>query len=442
MGQSGPRGPVVSPTGIVYPPGIAPEDTRYSQTAALYLRSDEPDRALDLALQGIRADSLNPVHYFLAGVAQSRLGRYQAADTLLARAERIYPAYELEVEPVRHAAWAEAFNLGTDAYTAGDTEQAIALWRGAADMYRLRPEAHRNLAMLLSQEGRLEEAAAVYRDLLEGLEDRPATRLLEPGEIEELRLEADEAEARLSEVLLVTERYVEAEPLLRRQLERTPGSPQARLDLAEALMGQPGKEEPARRLYDELVADPALTEAELLNLGVALFRAEDPGRAARAFARLTEAQPDSRDAWFNYANALLAGQAWETLVRVGDRILEVDPLNESAALIIARAHLETGDERGALERLHRIDAAPVVVEGLMLMRQSGAGTLLQGRVTGKAGEPGSAIRLRFTFYGENGQVQTRTVRLSAPPEGEEEPFEVRVTMRANAYRYELEQPER
>ena len=72
----GPTGPVVSPTGIVYEPGTPPSETRYSQTAALLLRSGEPERALERAEEGIRAEPGNPIHYFLGGVANARLGRH------------------------------------------------------------------------------------------------------------------------------------------------------------------------------------------------------------------------------------------------------------------------------------------------------------------------------------------------------------------------------
>lgn len=437
-GRSGPRGPVVSPTGIVYEPGTPPVETRFSQTAALYLRSEEPDRALDLALQGVQAERGNPIHYFLAGVAHARLGAYQAADTMLAQAQRMYPAYELDIEPERHAAWADAFNRGTEAYAAGDTDEAIRLWKGAVTMYRLRPEAHRNLATLLTQEGRLDEAAAVYSDLLEGMDLVPATRVLAEPEVVERRSEAEQAEGSLSEVLLLTERFAEAEPLLRSQLARDPESPRLRMSLASALSGQ-GRAAEAHVIYEALLADDALTEAELLNLGVALFRAGDARRATEAFRKVTEVKPDSRDAWYNYANALLADQAWETLVGVADRLLAVDPLGENTGLIVARAFLETGDERGALEHLHRVDELPVLVDGLV-MRRAGAATLLEGRVTGKVAAPGTEVRLRFTFYGDLGETDTETVLVPAPAQGETHTFEVSVGMRATAYRYAFEPP--
>lgn len=435
-GPGGSAGPVVSPTGVVYEPGTPPRDTRYSQTAALYLNSGKPGRALERALEGIEDEPGNPVHHFLAGMAHARLGAWEAADRRLSEAERIYPAYELEVEPVRRAAWADAFNRGAEAWTAGDREEAERLWRGAAALYRLQPEAHRNLAMLLVQDGRFDEAADVYRDLLGGLARAPATRKLDPAEVERRRQELDETEARLSEVLLRADRHGEAETLLRRRLARSPGSARVRRELAEALVGQ-GRRREAAAIYDGLLSEPELSATDLHDLGVALFGADEPARAAEAFRRLTALRPDSREAWFNYANALFASGAWETLVSVGDRLLALDPLGESAALLVARAHLETGDEGSALRHVARVDSVPVHLEGLV-MRPAGGGTQLQGRLVGNVAEEGDTVRLRFAFFDDRGEVATRTVPLLAPLPGKAAAFDLSVDVRADSYHYGLE----
>jgi tetratricopeptide (TPR) repeat protein len=192
--------------------------------------------------------------------------------------------------------------------------------------------------------------------------------------------------------------------------------------------------EEARALYDGLLEETTLAETELYNLGVALFRARDPEGAAEAFRRLTEARPDSRDAWFNYANALLAYEAWTRLVEVGTRLLELDPLGESSALIVARAHLESGDEQGALAQLQRLDATPIHLEGL-IMRGNGPLTTLSGNVVGNAAEPGTRVGLRFSFYGPDGEAHQET-EVVAPETDQRGPLEVTVEFRATAYRYE------
>ncbi len=433
-GPSAPRAPVVSPTGIVYPPGIPPTETRYSQTAALYLRSGEADRALTQALEGIAADPENARHHFLAGVAYARLGRYREADRALDRAQEIYPAYELDIEPERLAAWAEAFNAGTEAYADGRDDDAIEAWRGAMMVYRLRPEAHGNLGMLLAQRGELVEAIDVYEDLVAGLELVPATRVLGAEEVAERERVLAESERRLADLLLMAGRFERSETLLRARLADAPDDPSLRLALASALTGQ-GRSAGADSIHHALLSEPRLDETQLYNLGVALFRASAPERAAEAFRRLTEVRPQSRDAWFNYANALLAASDWARLVDIGAHLLAVDPLGEGAALLVARAHLESGDEQAALAELSRIDTAPVHVEGLTL-QTAGSASTLSGRVVGNSGEVGAPLRLRFTFYGSDGPASADTV-LIVPDQGAAQPFEVSVRMRATAYRYEV-----
>lgn len=435
LASRGPPGPVVSPTGIVYEPGTPPSETRFSQTAGLYLRSGNPARALELALEGVASDPTNPVHYFLAGVAHSRIEEYEDADRMFVEAQRIYPAYELDVEPERAAAWAESFNKGAEAYALGDFEAAVRSWKGATLMYDLRPEAHRNLAMLLSGEARYDEAIEVYERALSGLEKRPATRRVGEDELRQREQERTRTEESLAELLLIAGRFARAEPLLRRQLRSDPTDLRLRQSLALALSDL-GRHEEAGEIYEALLAEEALPAAELINVGVALFRTGDYRRAAEAFGRLTELRPNSRDAWFNYANALFAAEAWDSLVSVGDRLLQLDPLGESSALIAARARLETGDGPAALQGVEVIGAAPVHVEGLV-MRHTAGGTEIHGRVKGNRSEAGHPVRLLFAFYGDAGELGRETVTIPAPASGESAAFEVSFGKRAMAYRYKV-----
>lgn len=432
---SGSDEPLVSPTGKVYEPGTPPSETRFSQTSSLYLRRGRVRRALELAQEGVVSDPQNPIHYFLAGLAHVRLDQHEAADRMLDRAETIYPAYELDIEPEREAAWTRAFNAGTSAYNEGDTESAIEAWRRAIAIYDLRPDAHRNLASVLSAEGRYEEAIQVHRAALEGLEERPATRVLEPEEVEARREARAQTERRLVQLLLFRGRYADAVPLLRRRLQRDSTDVRARADLARALDGM-GRSEEATEIYTGLLSEEGLESTELLNLGVALFRAGQHDQASRAFERLTGILPHSRDAWFNFANALFAAEKWEALARIGDRLVELDPLGENTALIVARARLESGDEEGAHRDVQRSDTLPVHLEQLQMQPTRGE-TTVRGQVVGNRADPGTPIRLRFVFHDEDGAIGSESVTVSAPPEDETADFEVSFDSRAAAYRYEL-----
>ena len=430
-----PSGPVVSPTGFVYELGTPPVDTRFSQTAVLYLRQDEVERALELALEGIESDPPNPIHYFLAGTAYARLGEVEAAGALLADAERIYPAYELDTEPEREQAWTEAFNEGIEAFDGEDVETAIDAWSRAALIYNLRPEAHRNLAVLFAGEGRYAEAIEMYEQALSGLDNVPATRVLPEFELAgraELSLTLEE---NLAQLFLFSARYAEAEPLIREQLQREPKNLDLQRDLARTLTDL-GRDFEATEIYISLLSTGTLGTAEIFSVGVALFNSADFVEAGNAFKQLTEFQPDSRDAWFNYANSLFAAEEWELLAAAGDQLLELDPLSESAGLIAARAYLEMGNEAAARSGLERTELLPIYVEGLRL-RPGGEGTLVEGRVIGKDAEPGTSVRLRFTFFDDEGVLGREIFVVRALAAGESETLELSFAGRATAYRYEV-----
>ena len=430
-----PTGPVVSPTGIVYVLGTPPSDTRFSQPAALLIRQELPAQALDLLEQGMEADPGNPIHFFLAGSAEAMLGRWSRADQLFREAERLYPAYELDIEPRRESAWAEAFNAGLDALDQGDLDGTEEAWRGAVVVFSLRPEAHQSLASLLASEGRYVEAAEALRDALEGLSGLPATRVLTEEEVAERNAEKVALEDTLGEYLLMGDQFAEAEPLLRRRVERDPGNVQARGDLAAVLMDL-GRSDEAREVYAELLADPNVQGAVLFSLGIASFRAGRFDQASEIFAEVVERQPYSRDAWFNYTNALFASEDWEEITRRGDRLLDTDPLSETVAIIRARAHLELGEEEAARQYLEQIITAPLFLEGLQLSAQA-TETLVQGRVVGNLEEGGRELRVRFHFIEEGVELGSQILDLRAPPEGESTPFQVRWPGRATAYRYEV-----
>ncbi len=433
-----PVGPVVSPTGFVYDLGTPPVTTRFSQTAALYLTKEFVPRALERALLGVDSEPENPIHYMLAGLAHVRLAQYSEADAMFTEAQRIYPAYELDIAPEREVAWMELFNAGVAAYAEGDVERTIAAWEQAGMMWDLRPEASLNLAKLFKNEDKWDDAIGAYQRAIARLERKPGTRVLPQEELQardDLRIRTEES---LVQLFLFTERFAEAEPLLRRHLEGDPTSIQVRVDLAAALHGS-GRDAEAVAIYTELLSEPGLEARDLFNIGIALYRTNNFMAAAEAFERLTRLQPHSRDAWFNYTNSLFAAEAWESLAPVGDRLTEVDPLGETAGLIAARAHLELGDEQSASEELDRTESAPVHVEGLEL-RASGPDTSLQGRVVGNAAEPGTSVHLRFTFYGVDGTVGTQPLTVSAPPRGTRAGFEITFEGLATAYRYELVSP--
>jgi len=431
----GPSGPTTSPTGKEYAPGTPPSESRFTGAANLFLAQEQYQRALEQALQGIAADSSNPQHYFIAGQALVGLGQFEEGDRMLDRAEEIYPAYELEVEPVREQAWADAFNSGVEAYNAGNMDQAVQAWNNANLIYNVRPEAYLNLAVIYTQQNQYDQAIQAYQGGLEALGRTPQARTLTPEEVAEREESESTMVENLAQLLTFTERFAEAEALYRRQLEENPGDVTLQSNLALALARQ-GKEAEAQEIYSRVLSQPDLTGSDLFNIGVALFNGKSYQQAAEAFRRVTETMPNSRDAWYNYANSLYAAEDFAALIPVAQRLVEVDPLNENSALILARAYREANQNQQALQALQANEDAPVHVEDLE-MRPSDTETVVRGRIVGNKAAAGSPVQLRFTFYGNGGELGTQTVTVTAPAADASENFEVSFAQLATGYKYEL-----
>jgi hypothetical protein len=190
-------------------------------------------------------------------------------------------------------------------------------------------------------------------------------------------------------------------------------------------------------MYNRLLTMPNLGPGQLFNIGVSLFNAEQPASAAQAFGRVTALVPNHRDAWFNQANALYDAAAWTELVPVAQRLNQLDPLSETGGLIQARAHRELNQNDQALQVLTRVEMLPIFVEDLQI-GPAGDGTVVRGRAEGNAAAAGTPVRLRFTFYAENGQeVGSETVSVAAPASEQSTTFEVRVAQPAFGFRYEV-----
>lgn len=427
----------VSPTGRTYEPGIAPRENSQSQAATLALATNRYQEALTAAQDGLAADSTNPIFFYLAGEAAAGLGQFTLADSMWTIAQRMYPAYELDIEPSRENVWVTEFNRGIEAFNAGDAAGAEEAWSSAHALYKLRPNAVQNLGIVLTELERFEEAITAYKEGLANLELTPATRVIEPAEQEERDASREFMESNLVVLLLHTEQWAEAETLLRQAIAADPNNVEAQANLAAALSGQ-GRDAEATEIYTSLLTTPNLGPDQLFNIGVSLFNAGQSRSAAQAFARVTDLIPNHRDAWFNQANALYDAEAWADLIAIAPRQEQVDPLSRTIGLMQAGAHQELDQNDQALAVLTRIETLPIFVEDLQVSAEGSTTTVVRGRAEGNAAEVGSPVRLRFTFYGEDAQaLGTQDVTITAPAREESTNFEVRIEQPAVAFKYEL-----
>lgn len=248
------------------------------------------------------------------------------------------------------------------------------------------------------------------------------------------------------------------------------GAPNAHFNLAVAYAGRDRPDLAARHylraleIQDALppAANPALatdrleTRAQILTgiiaAGAQHFQSGRFQDAADAFAQVTQIDPHNRDAWYNLALALYRLEEWEDLEWVARRVVDMDPLNYNARIILFNAYRgmataaepgspgQTEARRQALATLEAAETLPVRIDGIAL--SGGVDTPV--RIAGVASAspdapPASPVTIEFAVYGASGELGTAATTIAPPRAGETVPFSVsiRTTEPVTGWRYRV-----
>lgn len=441
--------------------GISPRDNASTQMAMLYLSqaqtADDPaaaeqrfQEALDASLEGIEADPENPQSWFQAGQAYLGLGDFEGADSTLARAEELHPRYYLEIAPVREQAWVEAYNEAIEFTNNRDYPAAIEILERANMIYKERPEAMMNLGNLYAVTDRPNEAIAVYQEALE-LINGPMAAEQDAETQASWEESAAMAEVNVAQLLSQAGRDEEAVEAYRAILERDPGNVTVTSSLGAAL-AKLGRDAEAQALFEELSARTDLTAQDFMMAGIGLFQAEDYVGAARSFQRSVELNPHSRDAYFNLSQATyLAADAaeegseveqemWQALAEAGERLITLDPQNENAYRLYAQGLVRTGRDQQAVPLLEMMEGLEYEVLGTQFQPIEGGGGIVRGEIHNRTLAPGTPVRLRFVFSSATGEeLGSQEVQVQAGAAESAVPFEVEFdsTVEVNGYKYEV-----
>lgn len=190
----------------------------------------------------------------------------------------------------------------------------------------------------------------------------------------------------------------------------------------------------------------------LLSAGAALFQRDQFREASAVFRELNTVDPANRDAWYNHALALYKLEDWSGLIPVASRLVQLDPLNYNAQIIlfnaykgvseVAKAQNNAANERRnrelALSTLERAEGLPVQVDGVSLTNQQGS-VRVAGTVTGANARAGSPVTLEFTVTGPGGDLGTQSVTVNAPAKDQNANFELTIPVQspATSWRYRV-----
>lgn len=354
-------------------------------SGATYLKSgveasDEVKKAklygdgLETLLEGIRKGQAGAsgAWYYL-GRAYLYLGDLHGADTALTRAQDLAPACAKDIQQTRRNTWVQLLNAGIGFVKAENTDSAVVLFNQANEIYTGEPNAFMNLALIYNNKGMPDSAIAYFR--------RAVTSAgADPKGVEG----RNQAQYNLAALLSNTGRWKEAVAAWQQYLQWVPDDADAKKGYARALRGD-GQPDAAAAVERELIssAGDAVPATDLMTAGVNFFNDKNYTEAAATFARVVQREPWNRDALFNLANSYLGAQNGPELVKAGQALTAIEPMNESSVKLLAQGYQLEKAQDSVIKAYTRLEAMPFSLEIEVLNLQAG-GAKVKGTATGRA----------------------------------------------------------
>ena len=396
--------------------------------------------ALEDIYEAIDRDQNNPTGYLHLGVARLGLGEFMAADSAFDQAEALFPDYideEGGTGVFRQNGWIDAYNEGIVALDAGDNDVALEYFSTANAIFDKRPEAYLNLGATYANTGQVDASVQAWEDAIAVI-DSPDSR----PQDEESRLRwvseyRPMALTNLAQVLSQADRAEEAVVIYEEILAADPDNDKARSGLAIAL-GQSGQAEGAISIYDEILESDNASALDYFNAGVTLYGAEAYDRATIAFEKVLERAPMYRDALQNLVQTLALEENYEAQIPRSKKLLEMDGRNYLVYQMHLRALSQMGRTDDIRPILDAMQGLTFLVDDLQLQPRGDGGRVL-GTVTNKLLEEGASVTLRFHFYDDGGnELGTQDVSVPVPPVDVAQQFDVSINTEAAVMGYSYE----
>lgn len=460
-----------------------PSSNSLTRSAEVYLSSarkaagaDEKEsfykRTLEATQKAIERDDQNPTPYQQAGQAYLGLGDYARADSMLDKAESLWPDYEKEDAPLREAAWVELYNQTVPLLQQKKLDEAKQKLEMADQIYQGRPQARVTLASIYQNEGDYDKAISTYEGALDIL-NGPPSKNLKPEEAAKWKEEETRVNESLARLLMTAKKYDQAVKLFQAQVKANPDDASAKMNLATAL-AMTGQTDQADELYGQLLSQSGLSDTDYFNMGIGLFQAKQYQKSAQAFRKATVANPYNRDAYFNLAEALYARaqainkadssatagqktqnaaelkQLYQDMLDATQKTREQDPNNLTALQLAALASRGMGDiasspkeqtewKNKTLALLQKQDSAKVEVSNVKLAR-TGSSYTVTGDISNLRLAEGAPITVKITLLGKDGApLDTQTVTVNAPAPKANTSFEANAASKEDVagWKYEI-----
>jgi len=372
----------------------------------------------------------NPLAFLQKGQAHMFRGEFVEADLAFDRAEELYPDYfnEAGMGPVstgeaRNGAWTMAFQEGAEYLGQQDFGQAAEYFKMANELYSRRPEAFMNLAVAQQSSGDIEGSIESWYGAVEVMEN-PEFTPEDPADVAQWESYLPMSKGNLGSLLSsIPERAEEAIGILQQVVEEDPENSSAQGTLA-MLLAQSGAGDDAMAIFDDILASNEGTWQDYYNAGITLYQAEDWERSARAFQKLLANAPMYRDAMDYRVWSLYQAGQYAEQIEVSNALLEIDPNNETILRFHYQALSSEGRGEEAQPTLERLLGLQFALDAMTLAPAPEGGSV-SGYFINKALDPGTTVKLSFTYYdGGGNSIGNTELEVEAPGVDGETTFNV------------------
>jgi len=382
--------------------------------------------------------------WYWLGRTYLQQGDLVGADSAFTRTVALAPGCKDDIRKYRYRAWAALVNAGSSFRQANQTDSAMVMYRSANLIFSEGPLSYVNMADIFNASNQTDSALHYF--------GRAAAT--EPTDPQQIKLR-DQAAFNHGVLLLNSGRSTEAIGVFRRYLTLQPDDMSARKGLAQAFRAA-GMPDSAQAIERDLVAGAgagaatpdageALSEGDLMDIGVRQFNDKNYREAAATFDRIVALNAWNRDALYNLANAYLAQQDGAKLAAAAEQLIGIEPLAEYDHSLRLEGYKLAGNQNARLEASIAREALPVNLE-IERMVVTADGATLSGKLTGREARdekskliPARPLTITVEFLTTSGNVAaSQDVQVAALKGGETAAF--RATAKApgiKAWRYRV-----
>jgi tetratricopeptide (TPR) repeat protein len=376
-------------------------------------RRDDPQpkekryaRAIETLQPALTDDEPLPRAFLLAGTAYLGLRDYAGADSMLARLSGMEPACADLINELRFNAWVPLYNRGINSLRADDQDAALEAFLQSNVIYE-DARSLTNAANIYQQRADNEMAMEFYQRALEI-----------GGEPEMVRA----ASINMAELLRQAGRDEEALAIYSDYAAANPDDVLGLLNYAVALMDA-GDQDAAEQMFTDLLTRDDLSFRQWSQVGIGLYRAQDFAQAALAFERAHEMNPLNKETMENLANTYYQAERYEELIPVAGELVARYPFESVNYNLLANAHRELEDGDAALAVLQRRDDLTYEFLRSQLAAVSEGVYSVEGQVMNKSAAAGMEVVVPVDLLAEDGHVvTTEELMITMPAEGEASSF--------------------